>query len=186
MSSFAPMFAGQTVGLASMGFGGQNNDPTKFAGPLAAAGAGLGAGLALISAIGTNRALRNTAKNAANAASFDLQSIVDAATVERLRATQQFRTIAGGITASAAERGLTGGGSIEDLLLVNTNNAATERQIISINEQTRARQRRAQFDATIAQLRSQQQFAPLSAVLGGLQGFQAGSALGTGIDQLRQ
>lgn len=188
MSQFSTLsiMAGQSAASASMGFGAAAAAPASFASTLGPIGAGVGAGLALIGAVGTNQALRRTANNAANAAGIDYQNIVDASTVERLQATKRFRAIAGGTLASAAERGLPSSGSIDDLLITNAVNASTDQQIININERTRLRTRRAQFDQQIAQLRSQQRFGPLDAIMGGLQGFQAGSALGTGIDQLSQ
>lgn len=138
-----------------------------------------GAAASYAQASSQNKAIRNTARLTQAAGAVQARQVSDAAAVESLKRANEAERIKGRLRVAAAAAGLgVEGGSYGDLIQQDNYDAALNQTILETNRRNEVARVQSGVAANLAGLQSHIQNLILSSVGGGVQGAQAGIAIG--------
>ena len=131
-----------------------------------------------------NRAARRSSESATRAASVQIRQVREAAQLEKDKIALQARRIRGAIRASAAAAGFEDAGTYQGLANQAAIDAAINSRIVGINARNNIDRVLSGLDANLTDLSSRVSSPVLAAFSGGLEGAQAGLAIGGAVDRL--
>ena len=140
-----------------------------------------GAATSAAGAMAQNRAIEKSMDAQAKGAGTQQQQLADQAALEKMKTMRTMQQLQGRVRVAAGESGATTGGSFAALENQARFDAGLNNAIIGRNLVNQQALVRSGFQANMAQLQSQQQNPLLSAFSGGMQGLQAGLAIGNAL-----
>ena len=157
-------------------------DPGTAALVIGAATALAGAGTAAVATQRQNAAAKRSIRSNQNAAAVQSAQVSRAAQLEKDKIALQARRIRGAIRARAAEAGFEDAGTYQALQAQAVQDAALNTEIIAINRRAQLDRIASGFEANFNDLSSRVSSPVLAAFSGGLEGAQAGLAIGGAVD----
>lgn len=158
-------------------------DPASWALAIGAVTAAAGAGTAAYSADQNRKAVHRSQDSAKLAAEVQSRQIASAAQLEKQKVANKAQMIRGRIRAAAAAAGFDNAGSYQSLEQQVSTDAALNTQIIGANRRAQLDRVSSGLQADLLGLGSHVTNPILAAFTGGMQGVQAGLAIGGMVDQ---
>lgn len=145
--------------------------------------AGASAGLSLFGQSSQNSAIRSGMRSAHNAARLQMQQTANAGALEQQRIRQQSARALGSVRVAFAGRGASGG-SADAIARQIALDSATDQMVVGQNVQNRIGRIGTSYEAEVQALKARTSPLILSALQGGISGFQTGLAIQSGINDI--